>query len=139
VIVNYTSFLVRSDDLSGFDAWFSGLVDQARQEEGCVVYDFYPDLHEPRRRAVVAVWTSEETLAAHRIHPLHIEMVAHGASQWGIHDVRKHSWRNADGYSLRERDEVDSPDEGDVGRTAMDQLVREAQGTVRRSGRPSCA
>lgn len=123
MIVNYSSFRIEGSDAAAFDRWFFRLVEAARCEEGCLVYDYFVDPADRSRRYVMAAWTSEQTLAAHRVHPLHIEMLAEGSAR-GIRDLRKHSWRRAEGYSYGERDRTESPHAGDPGRDEMEQRVR---------------
>jgi quinol monooxygenase YgiN len=124
MIVNYTTFRIRHHDDVAFDDWFLGLCSAARDEDGCIVYDYFNVIGDPGRRAVLAAWRDEHAFGAHRVHPLHVEMLALGGSKWGICDLDSNSWPDARGHRTSARDKVDATVPGQ-GREAM--LERAAQ------------
>jgi quinol monooxygenase YgiN len=127
MLVNYVSFAVNTPDRAAFDSWFLGLVDAARQEHGCVVYDYLIDPSRPDHGNTLAVWDSEADLAAHRLHPSHIKLMALGSTKWGMSDITVHSWSDIGGYRTAERPRLDTAGGPDTSREAMNALIKQYQ------------
>lgn len=127
MLVNYVSFRVETEDRAAFDAWYSGLVSKAQTEEGCLVYEYFTDPNDPDRGVTLAAWRGSEDLAAHRLHPSHIELVGLGSSKWGMRDFRVHSWTDVGGYRISERQRIDDPGDDATSREHMRKLVQAYQ------------
>jgi quinol monooxygenase YgiN len=127
MLVNYVTFAVDTEDRAAFDSWYLRLVEAARQEDGCIVYDYLTDPSRPGRGITLAAWESEADLAAHRLHPSHIELMALGSTKWGMHDIKVHSWTEIGGYRTAERPRLDGPSEDNTGREAMHTLIKQYQ------------
>ena len=125
MLINYVTFEVDTDDREAFDEWYGRLAEDARQEEGCILYVYLKDPHRPTRGVTVAAWRSEEDIAAHRQHPSHIELVALGSSKWGMRDMTVHSFRDVGDYRVSTRPAIDAEaGTNDAGRQEMHDLVQ---------------
>jgi quinol monooxygenase YgiN len=127
MLVNYVSFEVDTNERDAFDQWYLRLAADARQEKGCLVYDYLRDPQNPKRGITIAAWESEADIAAHRLHPSHVELLALGSEKWGMRDLRMHSWTEIGGYKVTERSRVDGTGQDQEGREQMHSLVREYQ------------
>jgi quinol monooxygenase YgiN len=125
MIVTYVSFDIEPSRRDDFEAWFYPLVEKTRIQMGCVAYDYLPDPQQAGLGRMVEVWASPEAYRAHHSHPDHIEMLARGSSEFGMKDLRIHSWTEAQGYSLTDRTRTD---DSVPGRDLVNKLVAEYQG-----------
>ena len=130
MLVNYVTFEVDTDDRSAFDQWYLRLVDDARQEDGCILYVYLTDPAHPTRGVTIAAWREEENIAAHRLHPSHIELVALGSTKWGMRDLTVHSFRDVGRYKVGSRERVDDEAVGEEAREEMHALIRAYQAAL---------
>jgi len=124
MLVNYVTFDVDTPDRAGFDAWYGKLVDDAKSEPGCIIYDYMSDPRSPTRGMILAAWESEDDIAAHRIHPSHVEIMALGSSEWGMHNFRIESFFEIGGHKVGERDRMDPANEPADVRDEIAELIR---------------
>ena len=96
------------------------LIEAARAEEGCVLYEYFTDPVDPGRGVMLEAWESAEALAAHSVHPAHVEMVAFGTQRWGMRDFVIHVWGDASAHTFVSRPTIDVPVPG---REAMMEAV----------------
>jgi quinol monooxygenase YgiN len=73
MIAIHTAFRVDPDRLDAFGKQFIEMSQSVRDEAGCILYKWFPDPESDDKCHAVSVWESEETLAAHRAHPQHVE------------------------------------------------------------------
>ena len=125
MLVNYVTFEVSTDDRAGFDTWYGKLVNDAKSEHGCIIYDYLTNPHSPTFGAILAAWESPEDIAAHRLHPSHIEILALATTKWGMHNIRIQSFSEIGGYRTAERDRMDGSGEPpEVRDTILDLIAR---------------
>jgi quinol monooxygenase YgiN len=93
-------------DREAFHAWFLPLVQMAREEEGCIVYNYSVD-PVSGRVVIVEAWESQETFDVHLTHPGHVEMLAVGSRDWNMGNATVHMWMHAEGHTYAERARVD--------------------------------
>jgi quinol monooxygenase YgiN len=125
MLVNYVTFEVDTDDRAGFDTWYGKLVDDAKSEHGCIIYDYLTYADSPTKGAILAAWETQEDIAAHRLHPSHIEILALATSKWGMHNIRIQSFSDIGGYKTAERDRMDGSGEPpDVRDTILELIAR---------------
>jgi hypothetical protein len=84
----------------------------ARNEKGCIAYDYLLDPEQPKRGINFEIWETPENFQAHMLHPNHAEMMALGSLKWGIRDLRMHFWFDARGHQFNVRERTDTPLEG---------------------------
>jgi len=130
MLVNYVTFEVDTDDRDAFDRWYLRLVDDARQEDGCILYVYLTDPRHPTRGATIAAWRGEDDIAAHRLHPSHIELLALGSTKWGMRDITVHSFRDVGRYQVGGRARVDAEAGDKAGRAQMHALIRAYQAAL---------
>lgn len=130
MLVNYVTFEVDTDDREAFDQWYLRLADDARQEDGCILYVYLKDPRHPTRGVTVAAWRGEEDIAAHRLHPSHIELLALGSTKWGMRNITVHSFRDVGQYSVGSRTQVDGKGEDEASRVRMHSLIRAYQAAL---------
>jgi quinol monooxygenase YgiN len=121
VIVVFVSFRVPDADRAAFDRWMAPLIEAARAEDGCVVYEYFTDPVDPGRGVMLEAWESAEALDAHSVHPAHVEMVAFGTQRWDMRDLAIHSWGDASAHAFASRPTIDVPAPG---REAMMKAVK---------------
>jgi quinol monooxygenase YgiN len=124
MIVAYVTFEVEPSGLAEFEAWFVPLVEETRNQTGCVAYDYLLDSQRPGQGRMVEIWASPVAYEAHHRHGDHIEMLARGSADFGMKNLLIHSWTDAQGYSLTERARTD---EAVPGRDLVNELVADYQ------------
>ena len=133
MLVNYVSFEVETEDRDAFDTWYLGLVEAAQQEEGCIVYDYLIDPRHPTRGVTIAAWRSEADIAAHRLHPSHIELMALGGEK-GIRDIHVHSFSDVGGYRISSRARLEGAGDDPESRARMLALIAQYQALAASGG-----
>ena len=127
MLVNFVSFYVDAPDLEAFDRWYIGLVEDAQKEPGCMVYEYMRDPRDARHCFMLAAWENEADIAAHRLHPSHVELLAFGSTRWGIRDLHRHSWADVGGHTASGRPRIDGSDLDGESRATMHALVSRLQ------------
>jgi quinol monooxygenase YgiN len=112
VIVIYGSFRVDTEDRRAFDEWYRSCLSIARQEKGCVAYDYLLDPQQPDRGFNLEIWETADDFQAHMLHPAHVEMMALASRKWGVRDLRMHFWMDAQGHQYNIRERTETPVEG---------------------------
>ena len=130
VLVNYVSFEVETDDRDAFDSWYLGLIEAARNENGCIVYDYLTDPRNPTRGITIAAWQSEADIAAHRLHHTHVELMALGSAK-GIRDIHVHSFGDVGKYKTSSRSRLDGAGDDPESRARMLALIAAYQAKSR--------
>ena len=133
MIVSYVSFSITADPAQ-FASEYGRLADLVRQHPGCVTYECLADPADPSRRVMIEVWETPEDHQAHLTDPPYIELLARGTRDWGMRDLRIHTWSRADGHSFFELDRTDTPIPG---RDQMNRLVAGFGGGVPAHGHTS--
>jgi quinol monooxygenase YgiN len=131
MIVYYVSFEVDTDDRAGFDQWYRARTKDAKQEKGCLAFDYLVDPEQPRRGFMVEIWETAEDLEAHMAHPRHVEALALGSMKWGLRDVHVHVWTRAEGHEFAVRNRTDDLAEG---HGALSERIEEFQKAYRPAG-----
>lgn len=119
MIVSYVTFSIGVDP-DQFASEYGRLARLVSRHPGCVTYELLADPADSSRWVMIEVWASAEDHAAHLTDPPYIELLARGSREWGMHDVRINTWREAEGHSFFQLDRTDTPVPG---RDEMNRLV----------------